>query len=326
MKYAHNSSESSSTQHQRGTKADSDATTRHRSVLLQETLSLLDIAEDDVVLDATLGGGGHASAIAELLGVNGHLIGIDTDGAAITRSRSRLEGVAPKLTMVQGNFRNLDSLLAKIKVAEANKVLFDLGWSSDQLEDSGRGFSFLRDEPLLMTLSGDPSGQTLTAREIVNSWDEENIADILYHYADERASRKIARAIVEHREKNAIETTTQLAELIESAVSRRGKVHPATKTFQALRITVNDEIAALKEGLEHACQHLADSGRVAVISFHSLEDRVVKEAFRQWAKIGRGEILTKKPMVPTREEIQGNPRSRSAKLRAFKKHTHHATE
>lgn len=306
-------------------RADVGALSQHQPVLLQETLELLAIESDDTVLDATLGGGGHSYAIAKELGDEGHLIGIDTDAKALERSQNRLQELDAHVTLVHDNFRNLDKVLTKLSVRKVDKALFDLGWSSDQLAESNRGFSFQKDEPLLMTLRDEPDEHALTAREIVNEWEEENIADIIFAYGGERLSRRIARAIVTARKEKAIETTGDLVGIIEEAIPKRGakRLHPTTRTFQALRITVNDEIGALKEGLTKAYDALEEEGRIAVITFHSLEDKVVKEMFRVWNKEDKGMLLVKKPIAPTREEVQENPRARSAKLRGFIKQAHH---
>ncbi|PCI29616.1 16S rRNA (cytosine(1402)-N(4))-methyltransferase [Candidatus Kaiserbacteria bacterium] len=286
--------------------------TRHVPVLLQEVLDVLAIQKSDVVLDGTLGGGGHARALAEQLGVKGHLVGFDVDADAIVRTREKLSGVKPSVTLIHDNFRNSRAKLVEYEINLVDKALFDLGWSSDQLETSGRGFSFERDEPLEMTLSTEEG--ILTASEIVNEWQEESIADILYGWGGERFSRRIARAIVAAR---PISTTKELVDAVSSAVPRRGKINPATKTFQALRIAVNDELGALKEVLEKIPEFVHEDSRVAFITFHSLEDRLVKQTFRNWQKEGLGIILTKKPIPASREEVIKNKRARSAKLRAF---------
>ena len=294
--------------------------TRHVPVLLQEVLDVLNIQGDEVVVDATLGGGGHAKAFAQKLNTEGHLIGFDVDTDAIERARTQLASVKPKVTLVHDNFRNISEQLAKHNVTSIDKALFDLGWSSDQLEVSGRGFSFQKDEPLQMTLSNVVTEETLTALDIVNTWQEENIADILYGWGGERFSRRIARAIVAERKNTPIETTAQLAEVVARAVPamyRRGKRNPATKTFQALRIAVNDELGALKDALT-ALPYITHEGSIVTfLTFHSLEDKLVKETFRTWAEQGYGMVVTKKPITPKDSEVGQNPRSRSAKLRGF---------
>jgi len=321
--------------------AKSCTNTVHIPVLLQEVLANLDLQKGDTVLDGTLGGGGHASEMASLIGKSGTLIGIDADSAALKRARHNLEVCThragsparagtttklPTLHLVQDNFRNLDTVLESLDIKKLEAALFDLGLSSDQLEVSGRGFTFQNDEPLTMTLSDimtDKDGlEKLTAKEIVNEWQEENIADIIYGYGGERYSRRIAKGIVEARADAEIATTEQLVEIIKRSVPghyRHGKTNPATKTFQALRITVNDELGAAKEALGKVLKYLVSGGRVAVITFHSLEDRLVKRLFREWQAEGLGTIITKRPIAPTKEEIKENRRARSSKLRVFEK-------
>ncbi|MEK7156712.1 MAG: 16S rRNA (cytosine(1402)-N(4))-methyltransferase RsmH [Patescibacteria group bacterium] len=291
----------------------------HRSVLLHEATELLAIQPDDCVVDATLGGAGHALSIAGQLGKGGTLIGIDADHDAILRAEEALEGVAPKVHLVEANFRDLSSQLGKLGITEADKILFDLGWSSFQL-DAGRGFSLKSDEPLLMTYSKEAGA--LTAQQIVNEWAEESIADVIFGWGEERYSRRIAKCIVERRATKPFTTARELAEAIYGAVPPRyrfGRIHPATRTFQALRIAVNDELGALSLGLADGWCHLAKGGRIAVITFHSIEDRLVKQTFKQWEEAGEGKRITKKPLSPSEEEVASNPRSRSAKLRVIQK-------
>lgn len=293
----------------------------HRSVLLHEVIETLAIRPDDIVVDATLGGAGHAKAIAQLLGTKGAFIGIDADAAAIERAREALKDVVTPTHLIQGNFKNVESYLGKHGIPSITKALFDLGWSGYQLT-SGRGFSFLQDEPLLMTYEDTPGESTLTAATIVNTWKQESLADVIFGWGEERYSRQIAKAIVETRGRNPIETSKQLAEIIRSAVPafyRNGRLHPATKTFQALRIAVNDEMGALKEGITGAWNMLSPGGRLAVITFHSIEDREVKRMMLAWAQAGAGERITKSPIRPGDEEAKANPRSRSAKLRVLQK-------
>ncbi|PIT91092.1 16S rRNA (cytosine(1402)-N(4))-methyltransferase [Candidatus Kaiserbacteria bacterium CG10_big_fil_rev_8_21_14_0_10_49_17] len=295
----------------------------HRSVLLQEVVDGLTIKPTDTVVDGTLGAAGHAQAIAKLLSKDGMLIGLDVSTRALQCGRERLAGARAHVELCEGNFRELPVILARLGIKTVDKVLLDLGWSSDQLEGSGRGFSFLRDEPLVMTLAEQVGEETLTARRIVNEWSPEQIATILDGYGDERFAYRIAFAIAKSRETKPIETTTELVDVIKQAVPRwyqHRKTHPATKTFQALRIAVNDEIEALRDVLSALPEVLAEDGRVAVISFHSIEDRIVKRTFREWQQGGCGEVITKKPITPRDEELLANPRARSAKLRIFKKY------
>jgi 16S rRNA (cytosine1402-N4)-methyltransferase len=291
----------------------------HRPVLLHEVVEQLDIQPGDTVLDATLGGAGHARALAEKLGARGTFIGFDLDADAIARAESILRGVKPKLHLIEANFRDIRRELQARGIHTITKALFDLGWSSYQL-DSGRGFSLQADEPLGMTYS--KQGGVVTAATVVNTWQEQTLADIIYGFGQERYARRIAKAIVERREKKPFSTSRELAEFISASVPagyRHGKLHPATRTFQALRIAVNDELGALAQGIRGAFEMLAPNGRVAVITFHSVEDRAVKQLFAALEKEGRGKRATKKPLTPSPEEIAGNRRARSAKLRVFQK-------
>lgn len=294
----------------------------HTSVLPDEIVHLLDPKEGEVFVDCTINGGGHSERIGEMLGESGVLVGIDLDQEALTAARERLKRLPVKKLYFQGNFRNLDHALKKFRIGQADKILFDFGLSSRQLEDSGRGFSFQKDEPLIMTFSVHSEKAAFTAEEIVNEWEEENITAILVSYGEERFAKRIARAIVLAREKKKIKTSRELAEIAREAVPsqyRRGKIHPATRVFQAIRMAVNDELRALDEGLEKAWNVLSQNGRIAVISFHSLEDRMVKNYFRKKEKEGEGTRVMKKAIRPAREEILKNPRSRSAKLRVIEK-------
>jgi 16S rRNA (cytosine1402-N4)-methyltransferase len=279
---------------------------------------VLDIQTNDTVVDATLGGAGHSRLICEKLGAHGTFVGFDLDEAAIARARVALAETAPRVELVHANFRTMATAVRE-RALVPTKVLFDLGWSSFQLAD-GRGFSFLVDEPLDMSYQ--TGAHTLTARAVVNSWEESSLADVIYGFGEERFARRIARAIVEYRLHKPIETSAELGAIVRSAVpapARHGKIHPATKTFQALRIAVNDELGSLEEALTGAWEVLAPRGRIAVISFHSIEDRVIKNRFVSWEKQGLGRRITKKPIVPSREEIVQNRRARSAKLRVIEK-------
>ena len=291
----------------------------HVPVLLHEAVDSLSLKPDDVVVDATLGGAGHAGAIAATLGKKGVLIGFDLDTDAISRAKKVLEGARPDVHLILGNFRHLGKELERLEIPSITKALFDLGWSSYQL-DSGRGFSFRADEPLSMTYADTPTG--LTAATIVNEWGEESIADILFGWGEEHYSRRIAKAIVEQRAHKPFTTSVELGEAITAAVPpryRHGRIHPATRTFQALRIAVNDELGALAEGLRSAWKHLAPGGRIAVITFHSIEDRMVKQMFAAWEASEEGKRVVRKPIRPAGPEISMNPRSRSAKLRVIQK-------
>ncbi|MDP2720550.1 MAG: 16S rRNA (cytosine(1402)-N(4))-methyltransferase RsmH [bacterium] len=295
--------------------------TAHRSVLYKEVLEALGVKPGKTYIDATLNGGGHTKGILEL---GGAVLGIDVDPQAIENA-ARLFGLHPEkrsglliaqkegFTAVQGNFANITQIASNFGVWETSGVLFDLGLSSLQLEEGKRGFSFKRNEPLDMRM--DPA-LAVTAADLVNNFSERELYELFFKFGEEHASRRIARAIVQSRVKEKITTSTQLAGIIERAVGRRGKIHPATRVFQALRIAVNNEIANLEKGLEGSVGLLEKGGRLVVISFHSLEDRVVKTFFRERNEL---QVLTKKPIVPAREEIVENPRSRSAKMRIVEK-------
>ncbi len=276
----------------------------------------------EVIVDATVNGGGHAEMICEKLGQEGTLVAIDEDKDILRETTQRLSKIGPKIVSIQGNFRKIEDLVGQNKINAVSGVLFDFGMSSNQIENSGRGFSFNRDEPLVMTYNPSPKEEDLTAYQIVNSWSQEDLAEIIFRYGEERHSRKIAKAIVCAREEKSILSTTDLKKIIEEAVPagyRKGKIHPATKTFQALRIAVNDELNAIKEGLVGAWSLLSPEGRLVAISFHSLEDRIVKHFLKDKHLSGEGIILTKKPSIADREETTKNNRARSAKLRAIVK-------
>ena len=285
---------------------------RHIPVLLHESLEGLNLKDGDIFLDGTLGSAGHSLAVAEKFGDEVEIIGIDRDAEALKRSEERLRSLTHSAYLKLESFRNLDEVLKSLGITRVNAILLDLGISSEQIDDSGRGFSFQRDEPLDMRMSK----ECITAAEILNSWSEHAIELILRGFGEERASRKIARAIVERREHKPFVTTTDLIEVLGE---RKGKLHPATKTFQALRIAVNEELTALEDGLTKAFNALSSGGRLAVISFHSLEDRIVKNFFRDKAKAGVAKLINKKPITPSEEELKRNPRSRSAKLRVIEK-------
>ncbi len=301
--------------------AKATASQGHQPVLLHEAMNSLALKPDDVVVDATLGGAGHASRIADRLGKKGVLIGFDLDADAIARAKKVLVGARPTTLLVAGNFRDLGRELHRLEIPSITKALFDLGWSSYQL-DSGRGFSFLRDEPLSMTYAKDQKAGAITAATIGDGGGGESIADILFGWGEEHYSRRIAKAIVARRLHKIFTTSVELAEAIKATVPpryRHGRIHPATRTFQALRIAVNDELGALGEGLRSAWANLAPGGRIAVITFHSIEDRLVKQMFVAWEKSGEGKRRERKPIRPTDAEISMNPRARSAKLRVIEK-------
>lgn len=296
----------------------------HKTVLLHESIDGLDIHPNDIYVDGTLGSGGHAEyALNKFPNIT--IIGLDRDIEALGRSKERLEKANfnnSKIILKEASYGDIDKVLTGLGIEKVNRIMLDLGLSSDQFETSGRGFSFKNDEPLLMTFKKDLNEEDLTAKQIVNTWEGENIADIIYGYGEEKYGRRIARAIVNYRSKKSIETTGELVEIISNAVPifyRRGRIHPATRTFQALRIAVNDELNILKKGLKDGFNRLASGGRIAVISFHSLEDRIVKNFNKEEVDNGSAKMITKKPITPTDEEIIENPRSRSAKLRILEK-------
>lgn len=299
----------------------------HQPVLLNEILESLlagresASGESPVYLDGTLGGSGHAKAVIAALGGRVRVIGLDRDPGAIERARKELAGKAEELILECADYRKFDLVLDRHGIKNVDLMLLDLGISSDELDASGRGFSFLRAEPLLMTM-GDPATYAFTARDILNEWKEEDIANVIFAYGEERYARRIAKAIADYRSKKKIETADELAEIVRSGVPgpyRTRKIHPATKTFQALRIAVNDELKALEEGIAKGYERLKDGGRMAVISFHSLEDRIVKDFMRTMEKEG-GRLIERRVTKPSEEEIADNPRSRSARLRAIEKH------
>jgi 16S rRNA (cytosine1402-N4)-methyltransferase len=295
---------------------------RHKSVLLQEVISNLHLGENATYVDLTLGSAGHAQAVCSL-GLKGlTIVGIDADLGAIERSAKNLEGCNAHIILEKGNYRNFPDILNKHHIKQVNAIVIDLGLSSEQLDIAHRGFSFRFDEPLVMTLNDSPSDQELTAKIILSDFSEESLANVIFAYGEERFARRIARAIVEYREHSPIELTSQLADIVKRAIPYRfhsKKIHPATKTFQAIRIAVNNELETIRETILKAPLYLAPKGRLEIISFHSLEDRIVKQTFRELAQRGVGEVITPRPIVPSAEELLENPRARSAKLRIFEK-------
>lgn len=304
----------------------------HVPVLLDESVQALALRPDGAYVDGTLGGAGHALAIARHLGPDGTLIGFDLDSHAVARARERLAEVSCGTVLVRENFRNLDRVLDDHHIGEVDGIFLDLGWSSFQIADAERGLSFQADGPLAMTLRDNPGKGDLTAWDIVNTWDEGAIADVLYAYGDERHARKIARAIVGRRATRPIDRTLDLADIVARAVPGgmkpwkswsegfgKKKTNPATRTFQALRIAVNDEYGAITDILASGFKRIAPGGRFAVITFHSGEDRIVKNAFRDLAHAGQAALLTNKPIMPSDAEVAENPRARSAQLRIIEK-------
>ncbi len=297
-----------------------DGAVRHVPVLRDETLALLDPAGRGVLVDATVGLGGHAEALL-LAAPNATLLAIDLDEQNLLASRQRLERFGPRVRFFHADHGELPAVLEAAGYERCDAVLADLGISSNQLDDPQRGLGFSADGPLDMRLD---RTRGRTAADLVNGLGEVELANVIYQYGEERYSRRIARAIVERRRGGRIERTDELARLVAGAYPAPAKrtrtgVHPATRTFQALRIAVNDLLGSLERLLEARPGVLAVGGRAAVISFHSLEDRAVKQSFAGWAQSGQAKILTRKPLTPTETEIQANPRSRSAKLRGVER-------
>lgn len=289
----------------------------HIPVLLHESITALDVHPGDVVIDGTFGGGGHSTLLLSSTPL-ATLVCVDLDEDAQARFVTLL-GTDPRARFVHDNYKNARSIIATSKISVINKVFLDLGTSSFQLDNDTRGFSFRSDTPLLMTLSQEGAHTGFTAYDIANEWEETSIADIIFHYGEERRARRIAKAIVAARARGPITTSGMLARIIEESVPRQGKIHPATKTFQAFRIAVNDELETLRSALESWWTLLAPGGRIAVITFHSLEDRIVKLWMKTKALEDNGRVITKKPITPSDDELRANPRSRSAKLRILEK-------
>lgn len=288
----------------------------HESVMVREVIDILAPADGDIVVDATAGSGGHSEALLSRARIR--LIALDADPLAVVATERRLLPFGRRVQVIESQFGDVATALHRAGVVSINKVLFDLGWNTEQLY-SRRGFSFLRNEPLLMNYGKSPASG-FTARDILNTWSEQALANVLYGYGEERYARAIARAIVQRRKTHFIETTTELVEIIRSTTPRasRGRIHPATRTFQALRIAVNDELRQLERGIAEAWKVLACGGRIVVISFHSVEDRIVKKLFTAYTK-EEGRLLSKKPITPRREEVYHNPSARSGKLRGIEK-------
>lgn len=301
----------------------------HNPVMLFECIDALDIKPDGIYVDGTLGRAGHSSEIAKRLN-SGRLISIDRDMVAIDAAKKKMAEYGDKVTFVHNDFRNLKSILEELHIDKIDGILLDLGVSSPQLDDASRGFSYMADAPLDMRMD---RSANLSAYDVINGYDEASLRRIFFEYGEERYSSKIAAKIVKAREEKPIETTLELVDLIKSAMpaaALREKQHPAKRCFQAIRIAVNDELGALSQVLEDAIDCLADAGRIAIITFHSLEDRIVKKSFNEQAnpctcppsfpvcvcgKTPKLKLVSRKPIVPTSEEVETNPRARSAKLR-----------
>ena len=293
---------------------------QHVPVLLQEVMRALDPRPGDFMIDGTVDGGGHAAAVIQAIGPTGKFLGVDLDEAMLAECRKRVP-VRAGVTLRVGNYADLPEIVAREGLARADGLLLDLGFSSEQLEHSGRGFSFSeasRNEPLLMTYDD----ARTPVRDLLERISERELADIIFQLGGERSSRRIARAIVTARRKQRIRTSGDLADIVRAALPKsyeRGRIDPATRTFQALRIAANGELTNLEKILGSLGDLMAPGGRVAIITFHSLEDRTVKQSFRELARTGEWELMSKKPIPPSFGEIVQNPRSRSAKLRTLRK-------
>ncbi len=286
----------------------------HIPVMMEEVLEMLSPKNGETYVDATLGMGGHSEGILRRA-PECTLIGIDRDESALGEAKKRLKGYQ-NTHLVRGKFSNMKQVVNDLGYERVNGILIDAGVSTLHLKAEGRGFSFLNDEPLDMRMD---QRQDLDAQKVVNSYPEKELADIIFKYGDERFSRRIARGIVYARKKSRIKSCMELAEIIERSVRRRGRIHPATRTFQAIRIEVNKELEELSTAVDAGADILQSQGRYCVISYHSLEDRIIKNSFKRLAKEGVFNIITKKPLVPERQEKLANPSSRSAKLRGAEK-------
>ena len=306
----------------------------HVSVLLEECIEGLNINPDGIYVDGTLGGAGHGIEVCRRLSEKGRFVGIDQDEDAIRVSTERLSGFGDRVTIVKSNYVHMKRVLQELGVEQVNGILLDLGVSSYQLDTQERGFSYMADASLDMRMD---RSQTLTAGDVVNTYPEEKLYQVIKEYGEERFARSIARNIVQRRQEKQIETTGELVDIIRASMpakAKNGKGHPAKRTFQAIRIEVNHELEVLQESLEDMVSLLADGGRLCIITFHSLEDRMVKNFFRRMenpctcpsdfpvcvcGKQSKGKVITRKPILPGTEELDKNKRSKSAKLRIFEK-------
>ncbi len=292
----------------------------HKPVMLDEVISFIKPGKGDIIVDATIGAGGHSCEILKMIEPDGLLIGIDKDAEILKIAGRYLSKISDSYKLYQADYVDLDYILNKLEISKVQGILLDLGVSSLQLDSRERGFSFIKEGPLDMRMD---RSQGKTAEDLLKRLSEKEMADIFWRYGDEGRSRRIAKAIVQERKTGAeIKTTTQLAKIVEKALYVPGKykkkrgIHPATRVFQALRIAVNDELKSLEHFLNNVCEFLTSGSRIVVVSFHSLEDRLVKSAFRMGQDASSLEILTKKPLSPLDSEIRENVRARSAKLRA----------
>jgi len=284
----------------------------HVPVLIKEVLEYLDLKPNQNFIDATVGDGGHAAAILEKTSPNGKLLAIDRDSGSIIRARSKLEEFGNRVLFINDSFGNLEKIARENDFGLANGILFDFGMSSSQLENSGRGFTFAKDEILDMRYD---NKTPITAEDVVNGYSEKELAEIFKRFGEEPYAIKIARAIIQNCRKERIKTTGELVKIIDKTIRRRGRLHPSTLVFQALRIEVNQELAEIEKALKIVPEILKKGSRAAFISFHSLEDRLIKNWSRDLDKLGEIKILNKKPIIASAEELKINPRSRSAKLR-----------
>ena len=307
---------------------------KHTSVLLHETIDNLNIRPDGIYVDGTLGGAGHSSEIVKRLNENGRLIGIDQDEDAIAAASERLKDYSDKVTIIRSNYCEMCKELRDRGVTGVDGIVLDLGVSSYQLDNAERGFTYREDVPLDMRMD---QRQTKTAKDIVNDYSEMELYHIIRNYGEDKFAKNIAKHIVQARQKAPIETTGQLIEVIKAAIPKKVRAtggHPAKKTFQAIRIELNHELDVLKNNLEDMIDLLNDEGRIAIITFHSLEDRIVKNIFRTserpcicppefpvcvCGRVSKGKVITRKPIVPGKEELEENSRSKSAKLRVFER-------
>ena len=307
---------------------------KHKSIMLEETIESLHIKPDGIYVDGTLGGAGHSMEIVRRLTKGGRLIGIDQDGDAIEAASGKLEPYMDQVTIVRSNYAQMKQRLDELSIKGVDGILLDLGVSSYQLDNSERGFTYREDVPLDMRMD---QRQTRTARDIVNQYSEMELYHIIRDYGEEKFAKNTAKHIVRYREEESIETTGQLTEIIKAAIPKKVRMsggHPAKKTFQAIRIELNQELDVLKDSLETMIDLLNDGGRLCVITFHSLEDRIVKNIFRTCqspcicppefpvcvcGRVSKGQVITRKPIVPSEEEQDENPRSKSAKLRVFER-------
>ncbi len=307
---------------------------QHKPVMLKEVIGSLNIRPEGTYVDGTIGGAGHSSEIAARLSGEGKLYGFDQDAAAIEAATKRLEQYKDRVSIIRSNYSEMRERLSELGVTSVDGILLDLGVSSYQLDDAERGFTYRTDAPLDMRMD---QRQSLSAKEVVNGYSESELTRILRDYGEERFARNIAKHIVAEREKHQIETTGELISIIKAAIpakAREGGGHPAKRTFQAIRIEVNRELDVLSDSLDGMIDMLDDGGRICVITFHSLEDRIVKDTFRRnenpctcppsfpvcvCGKKPKGRVITRKPIVPSEEETEENPRSKSAKLRVFER-------